>query len=70
MTIAFIAQVPEGPGHEVLDMVPLMMNHQDLFIAGATWACLKSKFPGLTFSRFWWTKVSLYDKRNQEACKF
>jgi hypothetical protein len=37
MTIAFIAQVPEGPGHEVLDMVPLMMNHQDTFIVGATW---------------------------------
>jgi hypothetical protein len=70
MTIAFIAQVPEGPAHEVLDVVPLMMSHQDTFIAGATWARLKSKFPELIFDGFWWTKVSLYDKRNQEARKF
>jgi hypothetical protein len=34
MTIAFIAQVPEGPSHEVLDVVPLVMNHQDMFIVG------------------------------------
>lgn len=70
MTIAFIAQVPEGPAREVLDMVPLMMNHQDTFIAGATWARLKSMFPNLTFDRFWWTMVSLYDKKNQATRRF
>lgn len=70
MTVAFIAQVPEGPAREVLDVVPLMMNHQDTFIAGATWACLKSMFPNLPFDRFWWTKISLYDKKNQVAHKF
>lgn len=54
----------------MLDVVPLMINHQDTLIAGATWARLKSKFPNLSFDRFWWTKVSLYDQRNQVAHRF
>ena len=44
-----------------------MMNHQDVFISGASWACAKSRFPLLSFDRFWWAKVGLYDKKNQEA---
>ena len=46
-----------------------MMNRQDIFIFGASWACAKSKFPSLPFDHFWWAKVGLYDK-NQEACRF
>ena len=44
-----------------------MMNHQDVFISGASWARAKSKFPSLSIDRFWWMKVGLYDKKNQEA---
>jgi hypothetical protein len=47
-----------------------MMNRQDTFVAGASWACVKSKFPNLTFDRFWWTKLGLYDRHNQESRRF
>ena len=70
LTIAFIAQGPTGPTREVLDVLPLMTNHQDVFISGASWARAKSKFPSLSIDRFWWMKVGLYDKKNQEALRF
>ena len=63
-------QVPTGPAREVLDVLPLMMNRRDAFISGVSWAHAKSKFPSLSFDRFWWTKVGLYDKKNQEALNF
>ena len=53
-----------GPAREVLDVLPLMLNHQDTFISGASWACGKSKFPSLSFDRFWSAKLGLYDKKN------
>jgi hypothetical protein len=34
LTVSFVAQVHVGPAREVLDVVPLMMNYQDVFIAG------------------------------------
>ena len=70
LTVAFIAQVPPGPTREVLDIMPLMMNHQDMFILGVSWARAKSKFPSLSFDHFWWAKVGLYDRKNQEASRF
>ena len=70
LIVAFITQVPAGPAHEVLDIMPLMMNHQDMFISGASWAYAKSKFPSLSFDHFWWAKVGLYDRKNQEASRF
>jgi len=54
----------------VLDILPLMMNRQDVFISSASWACAKFKFLSLPFDHFWWAKVDLYDKKNQEALKF
>ena len=59
-----------GPMREVLDVLPLMLNEQGTFISGASWACAKSKFPLLSFDRFWWAKLGLYDKKNQEASRF
>ena len=56
--------------HEVLDVLPLMLNRQDTFISGSSWARAKSKFPSLSFDRFWWVKVGSYDKKNQEASRF
>ena len=53
-----------GPAREVLDVLPLMLNRQDTFISGASWARAKSKFPSLSFDHFWWVKLGLYDKRN------
>jgi hypothetical protein len=47
LTIALVAQVPAEPVHEVLDVVPLMMNYQDVFIAGDNWARAKFKFPSV-----------------------
>ena len=47
-----------------------MLNYQDTFISGASWACAKSKFPPLLFDCFWWAKLALYDKKNQEASRF
>ena len=35
-----------------------------------SWARAKSKFPSLSFNRFWWAKVGLYDKKNPEASRF
>jgi hypothetical protein len=70
LTVAFIAQVPMGPAHEVLDVFPLMMNRQDVFISGASWARVKSRFPLLPFDHFWWAKLGLYDKKNQDALRF
>jgi hypothetical protein len=54
----------------VLDVLPLMLNRQDTFIFGASWARAKSRFPSLSFDRFWWAKLGLYDKKNQEASRF
>ena len=51
----------------MLDILPLMMNHQDKFISGASWAHAKSKFLSLSFDLFWWVEVGLYDKKNQES---
>ena len=59
-----------GPACEVLDVFPLMLNHQDMFISGASWVRAKSKFPSLSFDRFWWAKLGLYDKKNQKASRF
>jgi hypothetical protein len=42
-------QVPAGPAHEVLDVLPLMLNHQDTFVSGASWVRAKSKFLSLAF---------------------
>lgn len=70
LTFAFIAQVPLGPAHEVLDILSLMMNHEDVFISGASWAHAKSKFPSLMFDRFWWAKVGVYDRKDQDARRF
>ena len=67
LTVAFITQVPMGHAHGVLDILPLRMNCQDMFISSASWARVKSKFPSLSFDHFWWAKVGLYDKKNQEA---
>ena len=50
----------------MLDVLPQMLNHQDTFIFGSA----KSKFPSLSFDHFWWAKVGLYDKKNQEASRF
>ena len=36
LTVTFIAQVLAGSAREVLDVLPLMMNHQDIFISGAS----------------------------------
>ena len=47
-----------------------MLNYQDTFISGASWAHAKSKFPSLSFHRFWWAKLGLYDKKNPEASRF
>ena len=47
-----------------------MLNRQDTFISGASWAHAKSKFPSLSFDRFWWAKLGLYNKKNQEASRF
>jgi hypothetical protein len=47
-----------------------MLNHQDTFISGTSWACAKSKFPSLSFDHFWWAKLGLYDKKNQEESRF
>lgn len=55
-----------GPAWEVFDILPLMMNRQDVFISGASWVHAKSKFSFLTFDRFWWA----YDRKNQEAREF
>jgi len=55
---------------EVLDIMPLMMNRQDTFSSSAFWAHAKSKFPSLSFDHFWWAKVGLYDRKNQEASRF
>jgi hypothetical protein len=52
----------------VLDILPLM--HQDIFISSASWAHAKSKFLSLSFDLFWWTKVGLYAKKNQEGSRF
>ena len=46
------------------------MNCQDVFISGVFWARAKCKFPSLPFDCFWWAKVGLYDKKNQEALRF
>ena len=54
----------------MLDILPLMMNHQDAFISGASWAHAKSKFSSLSFDHFLWAKVGAYDKKNQEAHRF
>jgi len=54
----------------VLDILPLMMNHHDVFISGTSWACAKSKFPPLPFDHFWWVKVGLYDQKNQDVLRF
>ena len=53
-----------GPTHEVLEVLPLMLNHLDTFISGASWVRAKFKFPSLSFDRFWWAKLGLYDKKN------
>ena len=55
---------------EVLDFLHLMMNHQDVYISGASWAHAKSKFPSLMFERFWWAKVKAYDRKDQDARRF
>lgn len=68
--LAFVAQVPCGPAREVVDMVPLMMNYQDMFISGASWAQVKRKVPSVSFGRFWWAKVRKYDMRNQATMVF
>jgi hypothetical protein len=47
-----------------------MLNHQGTFIFGVSWARAKSKFPSLSFNHFWWAKLGLYDKKNQEASRF
>ena len=49
---------------EVLDVLPLMLNHKDTFISSASWARAKSKFPSLLFDHFWWVMPGLYDKKN------
>ena len=59
-----------GPAREVLDVLPLMLNRQDTFISGVSWAHAKSKFPSLSFDHFWWVKLGLYDRKNQEASRF
>ena len=41
-----------GHAREVLDVMPLMMNCQDIFISGASWVHAKSKFLSLTFDHF------------------
>ena len=53
-----------------MDVLHLMLNHQDTFISGASWARAKSEFPSLSFERFWWAKLGLYDKKNQKASWF
>ena len=63
-------QVPTGPACEVLDVLPMMLNHQDTYISSGSWACAKSKFPSLSFYHFWWAKLGLFDKKNQEASRF
>lgn len=55
-------QVPGEPAREVLDVTPIMMDYQYMFISGASWARAKSKLPSLSFDRFWWSKVKSYDK--------
>jgi hypothetical protein len=70
LTVAFIVQVPVGPAREVLDVIPLMMNRQDTFVSGASWVRVKSKFSSLSFDHFWWAKVGLYDRKNQEVHEF
>jgi hypothetical protein len=47
LTVALVARVPAEPAREVLDVVPLMMNYQDVFIAGDNWARAKFKFPSV-----------------------
>lgn len=51
-------------------VMPLMMNRQYMFSSSASWACASSKFPSLSFDRFWWVKVGVYDRKNQEAGRF
>lgn len=70
LTVAFVAQVPSGPAREALDILPLMMNHQDVYISSASWARAKAKFPLLSFERFWWAKVRAYDRKEQNARRF
>ena len=47
-----------------------MLNRQDTFISSASWAHAKYKFSLLSFNHFWWAKLALYDKKNQEASRF
>jgi hypothetical protein len=70
LNTAFVAQVPAGPARGVLDVLPLMMNRQDVFMSGETWAHLKFKFPDLSFDRFWWARVKKYDLKNQASLCF
>ena len=62
--------MPAGPAGEVLDVVPVMMNYQDIFISGESWAHAKFKFPFLTFDQFWWARVKKYDLKNQASMRF
>ena len=54
----------------MLDVLPQMLNHQDTFISGASWARAKSKFTSLSFDLFCLAKLGLYDEKNQEASRF
>ena len=64
MCVVVRMAVPMGPVREVLDVLPLMLNRQDTFISGASWARANSMFPSLSFDHFWWVKPGLYDKKN------
>lgn len=64
LIVSLVAQVLAEPVREVLNVMPLLMNYQDVFIAGENWARAKLKFPSLSFERFWWTKVRAYDVKN------
>lgn len=59
-----------APVRELFDVMPLMINRQNIFISGASWVHAKSKFPSLTFEHFWWAKVGAYNRKDQEACSF
>ena len=63
-------QVPDGTVLKVLDVTPLMLNYQDVFITGESWARARFKHPSLSFERFWWSKVRRYDLKNSRSSRF